>query len=108
MTQFLSEDWMAELAVACSALPEQPGGDGTVRFVVTSTPLGRVEFRTVVADGQVAEVVPGKPGEADATVTWKYPEAVAWLTGELDPDEKNMKTKKKNQARGRGDRKSVV
>ena len=86
MTQFLSEDWLAELAGACSALPEQPGVDGTVRFVVTSTPLGRVEFRTVVADGRVADVVPGKPGEADATVTWKYPEAVAWIRGELDPD----------------------
>ena len=86
MTQFLSEDWLAELAGACSALPEQAGVDGTVRFVVTSTPLGRVEFRTVVADGRVADVVPGKPGEADATVTWKYPEAVAWIRGELDPD----------------------
>ena len=86
MTQFLSEDWLAELAGACSALPEQAGVDGTVRFVVTSTPLGRVEFRTVVADGRVADVVPGKSGEADATVTWKYPEAVAWIRGELDPD----------------------
>ncbi|HJL89385.1 MAG TPA: SCP2 sterol-binding domain-containing protein [Acidimicrobiales bacterium] len=86
MTQFLSEDWMAELVAACSALPEQPGVDGTVRFVVTSTPLGRVEFRTVIAGGRVADVVPGKPGEADATVTWKYPEAVAWFTDELDPD----------------------
>ena len=86
MTKFLTEDWLAELAGACSALPEQGGVDGTVRFVVTSTPLGRVEFRTVVADGRVADVVPGKPGEADATVTWKYPEAVAWIRGELDPD----------------------
>jgi len=83
--QFLSGDWLTELAEASSGLPEQTGADGTVRFVVTSTPLGRVEFRTVVANGRIVDVVPGKLGESDATVTWKYPEAVAWITGELDP-----------------------
>ncbi|MAG03283.1 MAG: hypothetical protein CL406_01535 [Acidimicrobiaceae bacterium] len=86
MTQFLSEEWLAGLALASSALPGKAGVDGTIRFVVTSTPLGRVEFRTVVTDGRVVDVVPGKPGEADATVTWKYPDAVAWFSGELDPD----------------------
>lgn len=86
MTQFLSEEWLAELATVSAGLPEQSGVDGTVRFVVTSTPLGRVEFSVVVADGTVADVVPGKPGDSDVTVTWKYPEAVAWVRGELDPD----------------------
>ncbi|MBC8194771.1 MAG: SCP2 sterol-binding domain-containing protein [Acidimicrobiia bacterium] len=86
MTQFLSEEWLAELATVSAGLPEQSGVDGTVRFVVTSTPLGRVEFRIAVADGGVSDVLPGKPGDSDATVTWKYPEAVAWIRGELDPD----------------------
>ncbi len=86
MAAFLTDAWLEDLEEASADLPSSPGIGGTVRFVVTSTPIGRVEFRIIVGDGRVVGVVPGKEGDADATVTWKYPEAVAWATGELDPD----------------------
>ena len=68
------------------ALPEQPGVDGVVRFVMTSTPHGKVQFRLVVADGRISEVLVGREGEAEAMVTWKYADAVAQFSGDLDAD----------------------
>ena len=43
---FLSEEWIAALAEGGAALPERPGVDGVVRFVMTSTPHGKVQFRS--------------------------------------------------------------
>lgn len=83
---FLSEEWIAALAAGGAALPEREGADGVVRFVVTSTPHGKVQFRLVVADGRITEVLVGRDGEAEATVTWKYADAVAQFSGDLDAD----------------------
>ena len=83
---FLSAEWLEALAEAGASLPEQPGVDGVVRFVVTATPHGKVQFRLVVADGRIAELLVGRDGEAEATVTWRYPDAVAQFGGDLDPD----------------------
>ena len=83
---FLSEEWIAALAEGGAALPEQPGVDGVVRFVMTSTPHGKVQFRLVVADGRISEVLVGREGEAEAMVTWKYADAVAQFSGDLDAD----------------------
>ena len=83
---FLSPEWLDALAEAGAALPEQPGVDGVVRFVVTATPHGKVQFRLVVIGGRIAELLVGRGGEAEATVTWRYPDAVAQFSGDLDPD----------------------
>ena len=83
---FLSGEWIAALADGGAALPERAGVDGVVRFVMTSTPHGKVQFRLVVADGRIVEVLEGRDGEAEATVTWKYADAVAQFSGELDAD----------------------
>ena len=83
---FLSEEWIAALAEGGAALPERPGVDGVVRFVMTSTPHGKVQFRLVVADGRISEVLVGREGEAEAMVTWKYADAVAQFSGGLDAD----------------------
>ena len=83
---FLSVEWIAALADGGSSLPEQSGVDGVVRFVVTSTPLGKVQFRLVLVDGRITEILSGKDGEAEATVTWKYVDAVAQFSGDLNAD----------------------
>ena len=83
---FLSAEWIAAMADGGSSLPEQSGVDGVVRFVVTSTPLGKVQFRLVLVDGRVTEILSGKDGEAEATVTWKYVDAVAQFSGDLNAD----------------------
>ena len=83
---FLSAEWIAAMADGGSSLPEQSGVDGVVRFVVTSTPLGKVQFRLVLVDGRITEILSGKDGEAEATVTWKYVDAVAQFSGDLNAD----------------------
>ena len=83
MASFLSEDWIAEFAEGAALLPGRPGLDGVVRFAISKTPHGKVQFRLVVADGRVVEVLPGRDGNQDATVTWAYPDAVAQFRGEF-------------------------
>ena len=77
----LSEDWLANLADGAAGLPEQPGVEGVVRFVVTSKPHGKVQFRPVVSAGRVVEMLVGGDGEAEAAVSWKYEDAVAEVRG---------------------------
>lgn len=90
MASFLSEDWIAEFAEGAALLPRRPGLAGVVRFAISKTPHGKVQFRLVVVEGCVVEVIPGRDGDQDATVTWSYPDAVAQFRGELDPDEAFM------------------
>ena len=63
---FLSDGWLEALGEAGAALPARPGVDGVVRFVMTSTPHGKVQFRLVSVDGRVAELLPGRDGAGRA------------------------------------------
>ena len=83
---FLSETWLAELAEQVVGLYAGGVLDGSVRYVITGSPYGKVQFRLVVVDGRVAELVAGANGYADVTATWRYPDAVEQFTGDLDPD----------------------
>lgn len=83
---FLSETWVAALAEAGAELPKRPGVGGVVRFVVTGTPHGKVQLLLTVKDGRLVDVLATRDGDAEATVTWKYPDAVAQFGGDLHPD----------------------
>ena len=86
MAVFLSEEWLEELAETNSNLPEQKEVDGRVKFVITSTPLGKIQFCLKIVSGKVQELVSGASKDSDVTVTFRYPDAVAWFKGELDTD----------------------
>jgi len=86
MAIFLSEEWLKELAETNSNLPEQEKVDGRVKFVITSTPLGKIQFCLKIVSGKVQELVPGASEESDVTITFRYPDAVVWFKGELDTD----------------------
>ncbi len=75
---FLSVDWLAELAERVIGLSVGDDFDVSVRYVITGSPHGKVQFR--------AEVVVGADGHADVTATWRYPDAVGQFTGDLHPD----------------------
>ena len=75
MSVFLSEEWLEELGKSISDLPKQKGVDGKVKFVITSSPLGKVQFCLDVSEGQVAKLVAGPDKENDVTATFKYPDA---------------------------------
>ena len=83
---FLSDAWLAELTERAVGLPASDVPNGSVRYVITASPHGKVQFSIVIVDGQVVEVVPGSGGHVDVTATWRYPEAVDQFTGVLDPD----------------------
>ena len=83
---FLSEVWLAELADLALGLSVGDASDVSVRYVITGSPHGKVQFLIVVVDGRVAEVVVGADGHADVTATWRYPDAVGQFTGDLHPD----------------------
>jgi putative sterol carrier protein len=46
-----------------------PGGSGAVQVVVTGLPAGDGSWQVRIDDGVVAEVAPGKPANADLTLT---------------------------------------
>ena len=83
---FLSGVWLAELADRVIGLSAGDAPDLSVRYVITGSPHGKVQFRVVVVDGRVAEVVVGSDGHADVTATWRYQDAVGQFTGDLHPD----------------------
>ena len=83
---FLSGVWLAELAERVIGLSVGDALDVSGRYVSTGSLHGKVQFRVVVVDGRVAEVVVGADGQADVTATWRYPDAVGQFTGDLHPD----------------------
>ncbi|CAI8323848.1 MAG: Uncharacterised protein [Acidimicrobiales bacterium AG-410-I20] len=86
MSVFLSEEWLEEFRKSISDLPKQKGVGGKVKFVITSSPLGKVQFCLDVSEGQVTKLVAGPDKENDVTATFKYPDAKSWFKGELDTD----------------------
>lgn len=86
MTLFLSDEWLAEAAAALSALPELDGVDGTVQYVVTGAPQGKLQFFAAVRSGQVIDLAAGKAADPGCTVTLTYTDAVSMLEGELSPE----------------------
>ena len=83
---FLCEAWLAELAERAIGLSAGDTPDVSVRYVITGSPHGKVQFRVVIADGRVAGVAVGADGDADVTATLKYSDAVGQFTGNLEPD----------------------
>jgi putative sterol carrier protein len=83
---FLSDTWLAELTEQAVGLSVSDVSNGSVRYVITASPHGKVQFSILVDDGRVVEVAPGAGGDVDVTVIWRYPDAVDQFTGVLDPD----------------------
>ncbi|MFN2504236.1 MAG: SCP2 sterol-binding domain-containing protein [Acidimicrobiales bacterium] len=89
MSDFLSPQWVRELAEAAAASQPLRAATAGIRLTVhhhiTGGPSGDVDYRVRFANGEV-EVVPG-PGEADVAVEQAYPTAAAISRGELSPAE---------------------
>lgn len=90
MAAYLGDEWLALRAEVEADLPRLDGASARLQHVVAGVPgvagKGEVKYALVVADGVVVEAVPGVDAEADATLTTTYPDAVAILRGELDPN----------------------
>jgi len=86
VTAFLTEDWLTEAAAAFTVLPDRPGIDADVQYVVSGAPGGKVQVRATVRSGRITELAVGKHDDPDCTVTLSYADAVALFLGELGPE----------------------
>ncbi len=94
MAEFLSDAWLDRYAELGAELPEIPDVDASISYEVAGAPAGKVRYHEVISAGRVVEVNPGKLAGAEIAVTWKYPEAVAWLQGK-DPEASFMEGRTK-------------
>ncbi|MYI56254.1 MAG: SCP2 sterol-binding domain-containing protein [Acidimicrobiia bacterium] len=85
MEDFGSEGWLAAVRAAAEALPEVPGASVRARVEISGGPGGTCRLGVVIRDGRLAELSPGRPAEADCTVTCGAADADVILRGELDP-----------------------
>jgi hypothetical protein len=86
VSAFLTEDWLEEAATAFAVLPDRPGIDADVQYVVSGAPGGKVQVRAAVRSGRITELAVGKHDDPDCTVTLSYADAVALFLGELGPE----------------------
>lgn len=84
--EFLSEEWMAELAAQGAKLPKVDGIDMVIQHEIAGAPGGKVRFYTVYKDGQLTEAAIGKSGDATIQVRAKAAEALKLLNGEMSSD----------------------
>lgn len=84
--EFLSEEWVAELATQGAKLPKVDGIDMVIQHEIAGAPSGKVRFYTVYKDGQLTEAAIGKNGDATIQVRAKAAEAIAVMNGDMSPD----------------------
>ncbi len=68
-----------------TGLAGPPSLAGTVQVDVTGAPDGDLSMRAVFDGGRVADAGPGAADGPDATLTLTWKDALAVLTGDLDP-----------------------
>ncbi|QXC61449.1 SCP2 sterol-binding domain-containing protein [Aquihabitans sp. G128] len=86
MAAYLSQEWLDALVAAATDLPEVPGLDARIQFVVPGGPDGELKVAAVVTDGRVAAGTLGADDDADLTLTITYKESMQLATGDLDPN----------------------
>ncbi len=84
MVRFLSQEWLDELRRTAADLPERPGVDARIQYVVTGGPGGDVRYWWRVGHGQLLDAQLGVIDDPDVTLTMGYDDAVDVQRGELD------------------------
>ena len=93
MAAFLTQEWLDLHRSIGASLPAAPDRSARIQFVIAGTPEGDVKLAMAVNDGIVAESSLGTDGDADVTLTIKYPDAINLIRGELDPNAAFMQGK---------------
>lgn len=84
--EYLSDEWLEELARVGAELPAVDGIDLIIQHEIAGAPSGKVRYYTVLKDGQYAEVAKGKHKEAEVQVSAKAEAALRILNGDMSPD----------------------
>ncbi len=83
---YLSDGWFGLNLEAASGWPVWEGVDCAANFEVTGAPEGKVRYHLVIREGRLTEMAPGKLGDADVSITYRYDDAVAEISGAHHPD----------------------
>ncbi|AXK31821.1 hypothetical protein DVA86_03330 [Streptomyces armeniacus] len=87
-TKFLSTDYFRTVRGLGSQLPELPGADVRVQYLVTDVPgRGEVRYALCFADGRLAEMPEGTIDDPCLRITMGYDVSVKIHRSELKPPE---------------------
>lgn len=94
MAAYLSAAWLEDPIDPAAEALAAAGDALRIGRIVTGAPDGEARFTAVVAGGAVT-YAPGTAEDVEVTLTDTYPNAVAMLEGELDPNASFMRGRTK-------------
>jgi hypothetical protein len=100
MAEWLSDEWLKEVAARAGSRPLVPGATGTVSVAVTGAPDGDVAFHWSYRDGVPGEGGIGPPGAAEVALVIAYADAGSLARGEVEPSVAYMRGRLKASGDG--------
>ena len=85
MAEWLSEEWLKEVAARAGSRPSVPGATGTVSVAVTGGPHGDAVYHWSYRDGVPGDGGRGAASDADLAMVISYADARPVATGEVEP-----------------------
>ena len=85
MAEWLSEEWLQDVAAGSAARPPVPGATGTVSVAVTGGPHGDAVYHWSYRDGVPGDGAVGAAGDADLALVIAYADARPVAAGEVEP-----------------------
>src|SRR5580704_12592901 len=85
MAEWLSEEWLQEVAARAGSRPSVPGVTGTVSVAVTGGPHGDAVYHWSYRDGIPGDGASGAAGAADLALVIPYADARPVAAGEVEP-----------------------
>jgi hypothetical protein len=100
VAEWLSEDWLKEVAALAGARPPVPGANGTVSLAIAIGRRDEVAYHWRYRDGVPGEGGVGPAAEADLTLTIDRADAQAVAAGEVEPSVAYMRGRLKASGDG--------
>ena len=85
MAEWLSEEWLQEVAARAGSRPPVPGVTGTVSVSVTGAPNGDAVYHWSYQDGVPGDGAAGPAGGADLALVITHADARPVAAGEVEP-----------------------
>jgi hypothetical protein len=85
MAEWLSKEWLEEMAALASSRPPVPGANGTISVTITGGPAGDAAYHWSYRDGVPGEGGVGAVADADLVLTMTSPDAQQVTSGEVEP-----------------------
>ena len=100
MAEWLSEEWLKEVADQAGTRPPVAGANGTVSLAITTGRRDEVSYHWSYRDGIPGEGAVGAIANADLTLTIARDDAQAVASGEVEPSVAYMRGRLKASGDG--------